>query len=143
MELKLEESKLSRELRILQRVVRCWLSIRAVEKSVRVHVHRTKVAREVYESELNYLRDITTLNELCESCAEVLTPVQREAIFANIKQIVQIHRRLAEELRQRIATWSYHTCIVDIFLKYVCMLGREVKGSVLNHPSIVDGVQML
>jgi len=108
-----------KEVQILQRVLRVWLSIRRVEKTVKLHIHRTKVAKEIYDSEIHYLRDISALDEVADASAQYLTPDQREAIFANINQIVKIHNNLAAEIKRRTNNFGYNARIADVFSSYM------------------------
>jgi len=103
----------------LQSITRTWLTMRELEKGVKKHIYRTKIAREIFDTEVGYLRDIMIIQDFKTSSADVLSKEDREVVFSNIDEIKDIHAVLGMQLQERIKNWGYHVTIADLFFDHM------------------------
>jgi hypothetical protein len=123
----------------LQALVRGWLVRRAYIKRVRNTAYRENVAREIYQTEKDYINNIGLLVELfldpIKACMEDTTwRVARgqksgevtfkdfKSIYSDIQVIRNYNMKLLRDLEPRIDNWTPNQQLGDIFLQIALFL---------------------
>ncbi|KAM9038032.1 protein ECT2 isoform X1 [Sarcophilus harrisii] len=87
---------------------------------------RWQVAKELYQTESNYVNILATIIQLFQVPLEeegqrggpILAPEEIKAIFGSIPDIFDVHTKIKEDLEDLIINWNESKSIGDIFLKY-------------------------
>uniref|UniRef100_F7FT66 Protein ECT2 n=1 Tax=Monodelphis domestica TaxID=13616 RepID=F7FT66_MONDO len=87
---------------------------------------RWQVAKELYQTESNYVDILATIIQLFQIPLEeegqrggpILAPEEIKAIFGSIPDIFDVHTKIKEDLEDLIINWDESKSIGDIFLKY-------------------------
>ncbi|XP_036611776.1 protein ECT2 [Trichosurus vulpecula] len=87
---------------------------------------RWQVAKELYQTESNYVNILATIIQLFQVPLEeegqrggpILAPEEIKAIFGSIPDIFDVHTKIKEDLEDLIINWDESKSIGDIFLKY-------------------------
>ncbi|XP_038599200.1 protein ECT2 isoform X2 [Tachyglossus aculeatus] len=87
---------------------------------------RWQVARELYQTESNYVGILTTILQLFQVPLEeegqrggpILAPEEIKTIFGSIPDIFEVHTKIKDDLEDLIIHWDESKSIGDIFLKY-------------------------
>ncbi|XP_043850964.1 protein ECT2 isoform X2 [Dromiciops gliroides] len=87
---------------------------------------RWQVAKELYQTESNYVNILATIIQLFQVPLEeegqrggpILAPEEIKAIFGSIPYIFDVHTKIKEDLEDLIINWDESKSIGDIFLKY-------------------------
>ncbi|XP_072474558.1 protein ECT2 isoform X1 [Notamacropus eugenii] len=87
---------------------------------------RWQVAKELYQTESNYVNILATIIQLFQVPLEeeeqrggpILAPEEIKAIFGSIPDIFDVHTKIKEDLEELIINWDESKSIGDIFLKY-------------------------
>ncbi|XP_068939697.1 protein ECT2 isoform X1 [Petaurus breviceps papuanus] len=87
---------------------------------------RWQVAKELYQTESNYVNILETIIQLFQVPLEeegqrggpILAPEEIKAIFGSIPDIFDVHTKIKEDLEDLIINWDESKSIGDIFLKY-------------------------
>ncbi|XP_044523689.1 protein ECT2 isoform X3 [Gracilinanus agilis] len=87
---------------------------------------RWQVAKELYQTESNYVDILATIIQLFQVPLEeegqrggpILAPEEIKAIFGSIPDIFDVHTKIKEDLEVLIINWDESKSIGDIFLKY-------------------------
>lgn len=103
----------------IQSIARTWLTLRDLEKGVKRHVYRTKIARELFDTEVSYLRDLMILQDFNTVTEGTLSKEEREILFSNVEEIKGIHTVIAQEIEERIKRWGFHATIADVFFEHM------------------------
>uniref|UniRef100_A0A8D0H8Q3 Epithelial cell transforming 2 n=1 Tax=Sphenodon punctatus TaxID=8508 RepID=A0A8D0H8Q3_SPHPU len=87
---------------------------------------RWQVAKELYQTESNYVDILTTVIQLFQVPLEkegqlggpILAPEEIKTIFGSIPDILDVHIKIKEDLEDLMINWSESKSIGDIILKY-------------------------
>ncbi|XP_065798643.1 protein ECT2 isoform X6 [Muntiacus reevesi] len=87
---------------------------------------RWQVAKELYQTESNYVNILATIIQLFQVPLEeegqrggpILAPEEIKTIFGSIPDIFDVHTKIKDDLEDLIANWDESKSIGDIFLKY-------------------------
>uniref|UniRef100_A0A8C2N8B5 DH domain-containing protein n=1 Tax=Capra hircus TaxID=9925 RepID=A0A8C2N8B5_CAPHI len=87
---------------------------------------RWQVAKELYQTESNYVNILTTIIQLFQVPLEeegqrggpILAPEEIKTIFGSIPDILDVHTKIKDDLEDLIVNWDESESIGDIFLKY-------------------------
>ncbi|XP_010213426.1 PREDICTED: protein ECT2 isoform X2 [Tinamus guttatus] len=87
---------------------------------------RWQVAKELYQTESNYVDILTTIIELFQVPLEkegqlggpILAPEEIKTIFGSIPDILDVHIKIKEDLEDLMMNWTESRSIGDIILKY-------------------------
>jgi len=82
-------------------------------------VKRATAAKELYETEVTYVRSIMILtNGFMVPCKTegILTKQEISEIFSNVAQLLAFHKDFLKQLKERIEAWTDETAIGDIVL---------------------------
>ncbi|XP_006021776.1 protein ECT2 isoform X2 [Alligator sinensis] len=87
---------------------------------------RWQVAKELYQTESNYVDILTTIIQLFQVPLEkegqlggpILAQEEIKAIFGSIPDILDVHTKIKEDLEDLMITWAESKSIGNIYLKY-------------------------
>ncbi|XP_009560759.2 protein ECT2 isoform X2 [Cuculus canorus] len=87
---------------------------------------RWQVAKELYQTESNYVDILTTIIQLFQVPLEkegqlggpILAQEEIKTIFGSIPDILDVHTKIKEDLEELMINWTENKSIGDIFLKY-------------------------
>uniref|UniRef100_A0A8B9D0Z5 Epithelial cell transforming 2 n=1 Tax=Anser cygnoides TaxID=8845 RepID=A0A8B9D0Z5_ANSCY len=87
---------------------------------------RWQVAKELYQTESNYVDILTTIIQLFQVPLEkegqlggpILAQEEIKTIFGSIPDILDVHTKIKEDLEDLMINWTENKSIGDIFLKY-------------------------
>ncbi|XP_021403865.1 protein ECT2 isoform X2 [Lonchura striata] len=87
---------------------------------------RWQVAKELYQTESNYVDILTTIIQLFQVPLEkegqlggpILAPEEIKTIFGSIPDILDVHTKIKEDLEDLMINWTESKSIGDIILKY-------------------------
>uniref|UniRef100_A0A672UZY5 Epithelial cell transforming 2 n=1 Tax=Strigops habroptila TaxID=2489341 RepID=A0A672UZY5_STRHB len=87
---------------------------------------RWQVAKELYQTESNYVDILTTIIQLFQVPLEkegqlggpILAQEEIKTIFGSIPDILDVHTKIKEDLEDLMMNWTESKSIGDIFLKY-------------------------
>ncbi|XP_069720734.1 protein ECT2 isoform X2 [Phaenicophaeus curvirostris] len=87
---------------------------------------RWQVAKELYQTESNYVDILTTIIQLFQVPLEkegqlggpILAQEEIKTIFGSIPDILDVHTKIKEDLEELMINWTESKSIGDIFLKY-------------------------
>ncbi|KAL6075687.1 RhoGEF domain containing protein [Balamuthia mandrillaris] len=96
---------------------------------------RTKIAREIYNSEKAYVNNLRTVVEFFIKPLKLAGPVllsnaNRKALFSEWEVILGYQSELLHDLEERMAEWSFDQCLGDIFKRMVSFM--KVYTSYVN-----------
>eukprot|EP01120_Amphizonella_sp_Union-15-10_P010341 TRINITY_DN4122_c0_g1_i5.p1 TRINITY_DN4122_c0_g1~~TRINITY_DN4122_c0_g1_i5.p1 ORF type:complete len:398 (+),score=49.57 TRINITY_DN4122_c0_g1_i5:117-1310(+) len=114
----------------LQRLIRMWLCSRQAIKRVRLHVQRTKIAFEIYQTEKAYVRNLNTIYEVFyQPLAKnpIIDSSVLTKIFGEIFPLYNLHKELLRKLKEKISTWNYHQTIHEVLVGLLPELKRYEK----------------
>ncbi|XP_023573575.1 protein ECT2 [Octodon degus] len=88
---------------------------------------RWQVAKELYQTESNYVNILATIIQLFQVPLEeegqrggpILAPEEIKTIFGSIPDIFDVHTKIKDDLEDLIINWDESKSIGDIFLKYI------------------------
>uniref|UniRef100_A0A8C8ZV88 Protein ECT2 n=1 Tax=Prolemur simus TaxID=1328070 RepID=A0A8C8ZV88_PROSS len=88
---------------------------------------RWQVAKELYQTESNYVNILATIIQLFQVPLEeegqrggpILAPEEIKTIFGSIPDIFDVHTKIKDDLEDLMVNWDESKSIGDIFLKYV------------------------
>ncbi|XP_059543046.1 protein ECT2 isoform X6 [Myotis daubentonii] len=104
---------------------------------------RWQVAKELYQTESNYVNILATIIQLFQVPLEeegqrggpILAPEEIKTIFGSIPDIFDVHTKIKDDLEGLIVNWDESKSIGDIFLKYS-------KDLVKTYPPFVNFFEM-
>ncbi|KAM5334633.1 protein ECT2 isoform 3-T4 [Glossophaga mutica] len=104
---------------------------------------RWQVAKELYQTESNYVNILATIIQLFQVPLEeegqrggpILAPEEIKTIFGSIPDIFDVHSKIKDDLEDLIVNWDESKSIGDIFLKYS-------KDLVKTYPPFVNFFEM-
>uniref|UniRef100_A0A8D1EDY6 Protein ECT2 n=1 Tax=Sus scrofa TaxID=9823 RepID=A0A8D1EDY6_PIG len=104
---------------------------------------RWQVAKELYQTESNYVNILATIIQLFQVPLEeegqrggpILAPEEIKTIFGSIPDILDVHTKIKDDLEDLIVNWDESKSIGDIFLKYS-------KDLVKTYPPFVNFFEM-
>ncbi|MBN3319614.1 ECT2 protein, partial [Atractosteus spatula] len=104
---------------------------------------RWQVAKELYQTESNYVDILTTVLQLFKNPLEkegqlggpILAQEEIKTIFGSIPDIYDVHTRIKAELEELVLNWSEDRSVGDIILKYS-------KDLVKAYPPFVNFFEM-
>ncbi|XP_068548589.1 protein ECT2 isoform X2 [Anas acuta] len=104
---------------------------------------RWQVAKELYQTESNYVDILTTIIQLFQVPLEkegqlggpILAQEEIKTIFGSIPDILDVHTKIKEDLEDLMINWTENKSIGDIFLKYS-------KDLVKTYPPFVNFFEM-
>lgn len=104
---------------------------------------RWQVARELYQTESNYVNILATIIQLFQVPLEeegqrggpILAPEEIKTIFGSIPDIFDVHMKIKDDLEDLIVNWDESKSIGDIFLKYS-------KDLIKTYPPFVNFFEM-
>ncbi|XP_021109904.1 protein ECT2 isoform X3 [Heterocephalus glaber] len=104
---------------------------------------RWQVAKELYQTESNYVNILATIIQLFQVPLEeegqrggpILAPEEIKTIFGSIPDIFDVHTKIKEDLEDLIVNWDESKSIGNIFLKYS-------KDLVKTYPPFVNFFEM-
>ncbi|KAH0507433.1 Protein ECT2 [Microtus ochrogaster] len=104
---------------------------------------RWQVARELYQTESNYVNILATIIQLFQVPLEeegqrggpILAPEEIKTIFGSIPDIFDVHMKIKDDLEDLIVNWDESKSIGDVFLKYS-------KDLVKTYPPFVNFFEM-
>ncbi|KAJ6660983.1 hypothetical protein lerEdw1_017003 [Lerista edwardsae] len=87
---------------------------------------RWQVAKELYQTESNYVDILTTIIQVFQVPLEkegqlggpILAPEELKAIFGSIPDILDVHTKIKEDLEDLMINWTESKSIGDVILKY-------------------------
>ncbi|XP_023966831.2 protein ECT2 isoform X1 [Chrysemys picta bellii] len=87
---------------------------------------RWQVAKELYQTESNYVNILTTIIQLFQVPLEkegqlggpILAPEEIKTIFGSIPDILDVHTKIKEDLEDLMINWAESKSIGDVILKY-------------------------
>ncbi|XP_061493326.1 protein ECT2 isoform X3 [Rhineura floridana] len=87
---------------------------------------RWQVAKELYQTESNYVDILTTIIQVFQVPLEkegqlggpILAPEEIKTIFGSIPDILDVHTKIKEDLEDLMINWTESKSIGDIILKY-------------------------
>ncbi|XP_021251951.1 protein ECT2 isoform X2 [Numida meleagris] len=87
---------------------------------------RWQVAKELYQTESNYVDILTTIIQLFQVPLEkegqlggpILAQEEIKTIFGSIPDILDVHTKIKEDLEDLMVNWTESKSIGDVFLKY-------------------------
>ncbi|XP_071113963.1 epithelial cell-transforming sequence 2 oncogene-like [Haliotis cracherodii] len=110
---------------------------------------RTPIAFEILTSEMEYnrmlraVRDVyyKPLKSALTANRAIISSQNLHVIFTDIMAILTISRQLTEDLKNRLADWTYqHTCIGDIFVKF-CLQLKAYTNFINNNEVILRAIE--
>ncbi|OBS57634.1 hypothetical protein A6R68_11237, partial [Neotoma lepida] len=104
---------------------------------------RWQVAKELYQTESNYVNILATIIQLFQVPLEeegqrggpILAPEEIKTIFGSIPDIFDVHMKIKDDLEDLIVNWDESKSIGNIFLKYS-------KDLVKTYPPFVNFFEM-
>ncbi|XP_066564909.1 protein ECT2 isoform X2 [Amia ocellicauda] len=104
---------------------------------------RWQVAKELYQTESNYVDILTTVLELFKNPLEkegqlggpILAQEEIKTIFGSIPDVFEVHTRIKADLEELVINWSEDKSVGDIILKYS-------KDLVKAYPPFVNFFEM-
>uniref|UniRef100_A0A8C6YBY8 Epithelial cell transforming 2 n=1 Tax=Naja naja TaxID=35670 RepID=A0A8C6YBY8_NAJNA len=104
---------------------------------------RWQVAKELYQTESNYVDILTTIIQVFQVPLEkegqlggpILAPEEIKTIFGSIPDILDVHIKIKEDLEDLMINWSENQSIGDVILKYS-------KDLVKTYPPFVNFFEM-
>ncbi|KAM9604738.1 protein ECT2 isoform 2-T3 [Trichechus inunguis] len=104
---------------------------------------RWQVAKELYQTESNYVNILATIIQLFQIPLEeegqrggpILVPEEIKTIFGSIPDIFDVHTKIKDDLEDLIINWDESKSIGDIFLKYS-------KDLIKTYPPFVNFFEM-
>ncbi|XP_058517078.1 protein ECT2 isoform X9 [Ochotona princeps] len=104
---------------------------------------RWQVAKELYQTESNYVNILATIIQLFQVPLEeegqrggpILAPEEIKTIFGSIPDIFDVHTKIKDDLEDLIVNWDESKSIGDIFLKYS-------KDLIKTYPPFVNFFEM-
>ncbi|XP_006861910.1 PREDICTED: protein ECT2 isoform X3 [Chrysochloris asiatica] len=104
---------------------------------------RWQVAKELYQTESNYVNILATIIQLFQVPLEeegqrggpILAPEEIKTIFGSIPDIFDVHTKIKDDLEDLIFNWDENKSIGDIFLKYS-------KDLIKTYPPFVNFFEM-
>uniref|UniRef100_A0A8C3C1Z0 Protein ECT2 n=1 Tax=Cairina moschata TaxID=8855 RepID=A0A8C3C1Z0_CAIMO len=104
---------------------------------------RWQVAKELYQTESNYVDILTTIIQLFQVPLEkegqlggpILAQEEIKTIFGSIPDILDVHTKIKEDLEDLMINWTENKSIGDIFLTYS-------KDLVKTYPPFVNFFEM-
>ncbi|XP_057596058.1 protein ECT2 isoform X4 [Hippopotamus amphibius kiboko] len=104
---------------------------------------RWQVAKELYQTESNYVNILATIIQLFQVPLEeegqrggpILAPEEIKTIFGSIPDIFDVHTKIKDDLEDLIVNWDESKSIGDVFLKYS-------KDLVKTYPPFVNFFEM-
>ncbi|KAM6223065.1 protein ECT2 isoform 2-T2 [Rhynchocyon petersi] len=104
---------------------------------------RWQVAKELYQTESNYVNILATIIQLFQIPLEeegqrggpILAPEEIKTIFGSIPDIFDVHTKIKDDLEDLIVSWHENKSIGDIFLKYS-------KDLIKTYPPFVNFFEM-
>ncbi|KAL2804701.1 protein ECT2 isoform g [Daubentonia madagascariensis] len=104
---------------------------------------RWQVAKELYQTESNYVNILATIIQLFQVPLEeegqrggpILAPEEIKTIFGSIPDIFDVHTKIKDDLEDLMVNWDESKSIGDIFLKYS-------KDLVKTYPPFVNFFEM-
>lgn len=100
----------------IQSVVRAFIATKRAKQRVKRFVFRTKVALEIESTEANYLRDLQlAINEFYDPMSKILTEQEMRGIFINLKELIELHQELLEDIKAARDNWDFHKCFAVAF----------------------------
>ncbi|XP_075412161.1 protein ECT2 isoform X3 [Tenrec ecaudatus] len=104
---------------------------------------RWQVAKELYQTESNYVTILATIIQLFQVPLEeegqrggpILAPEEIKTIFGSIPDIFEVHTKIKDDLEDLIFHWDESKSIGDIFLKYS-------KDLIKTYPPFVNFFEM-
>nr|XP_023507003.1 epithelial cell-transforming sequence 2 oncogene-like isoform X11 [Equus caballus] len=109
---------------------------------------RTKVVRELLQSERRYvqmlemLRDVyvTPLRAALSSNRAILSAANIQIIFSDILQILSLNRQFLDNLRDRLREWGPAHCVGEIFTKFGSQL-NTYTNFFNNYPVVLKTIE--
>nr|XP_044611315.1 epithelial cell-transforming sequence 2 oncogene-like isoform X4 [Equus asinus] len=109
---------------------------------------RTKVVRELLQSERRYvqmlemLRDVyvTPLRAALSSNRAILSAANIHIIFSDILQILSLNRQFLDNLRDRLREWGPAHCVGEIFTKFGSQL-NTYTNFFNNYPVVLKTIE--
>ncbi|XP_046583392.1 LOW QUALITY PROTEIN: epithelial cell-transforming sequence 2 oncogene-like [Haliotis rubra] len=110
---------------------------------------RTPIAFEILTSEMEYnrmlraVRDVyyKPLKSALTANRAIISSQNLHVIFTDVMAILTISRQLTEDLKNRLADWSFqHTCIGDIFVKF-CLQLKAYTNFINNNEVILRAIE--
>ncbi|ETE68426.1 Protein ECT2, partial [Ophiophagus hannah] len=107
---------------------------------------RWQVAKELYQTESNYVDILTTIIQVFQVPLEkegqlggpILAPEEIKTIFGSIPDILDVHIKIKEDLEDLMINWSENQSIGDVILKYINQAkpecGRQSLAELLIRP---------
>jgi len=137
----MSKAKEHRHILVLQSVARVWLAARLAEKHIRQHVFRTKIAKELLDTEISYCKDITAVHQgFLAQAGDVLTEEEKKILFMNISELVPVHTELLAGLQEKMRKWNYNQTVGDVVLKQVPSF-VVYEGYITNYKDAVHFLQ--
>ncbi|XP_070609749.1 protein ECT2 isoform X4 [Erythrolamprus reginae] len=104
---------------------------------------RWQVAKELYQTESNYVDILTTIIQVFQVPLEkegqlggpILAPEEIKTIFGSIPDILDVHIKIKEDLEDLMISWTENQSIGDVILKYS-------KDLVKTYPPFVNFFEM-
>ncbi|XP_006890406.1 PREDICTED: protein ECT2 isoform X2 [Elephantulus edwardii] len=104
---------------------------------------RWQVAKELYQTESNYVNILATIIQLFQIPLEeegqrggpILAPEEIKTIFGSIPDIFDVHIKIKDDLEDLIVNWNENKSIGDVFLKYS-------KDLIKTYPPFVNFFEM-
>ncbi|XP_021562505.1 protein ECT2 isoform X5 [Carlito syrichta] len=104
---------------------------------------RWQVAKELYQTESNYVNILATIIQLFQIPLEeegqrggpILAPEEIKTIFGSIPDIFDVHTKIKDDLEDLMVNWDESKSIGDIFLKYA-------KDLIKTYPPFVNFFEM-
>ncbi|XP_039194198.1 protein ECT2 isoform X4 [Crotalus tigris] len=104
---------------------------------------RWQVAKELYQTESNYVDILTTIIQVFQVPLEkegqlggpILAPEEIKTIFGSIPDILDVHIKIKEDLEDLMINWTEDQSIGDVILKYS-------KDLVKTYPPFVNFFEM-
>ncbi|XP_060538801.1 protein ECT2 isoform X2 [Pantherophis guttatus] len=104
---------------------------------------RWQVAKELYQTESNYVDILTTVIQVFQVPLEkegqlggpILAPEEIKTIFGSIPDILDVHIKIKEDLEDLMINWTENQSIGDVILKYS-------KDLVKTYPPFVNFFEM-
>jgi RhoGEF domain/IQ calmodulin-binding motif len=104
----------------IQTVIRCFLARKRVERKLKSHVQRTKVAFELAETERRYLSDLKALRvhyigALLDSKLIDLDSANSLFCLSSLDEIIALSEQLEARLGAAVAQWGYNAVLGKSF----------------------------
>ncbi|EGG21050.1 pleckstrin domain-containing protein [Cavenderia fasciculata] len=101
---------------------RSWITRKRYARLLINHENRDKVAKEIFETEQLYVRNLEIivqyyLKPLKTIQPPLLSPKSIQCIFGHIEDLLTVNRELLCNIQDRMTTWKDNKKLGDIFLK--------------------------